>query len=166
MTRSKSGSMWTLESDEISVEINNLNTRLMEIERDESGAWIYIHALRGNFGFIVNSHTLMEHIQYTITCVDALKQLQTIYKMKLSTVNEVLPVTSFEISTPRFLSKSGSRVVIGNESSCFGHILSLKNGTTHALDLNCDLKKNQNDFVDHIPLLFGTRFLSKSQFIT
>ena len=69
---------------------------------------------------------MMEHINHNITDVDALKQLQTVYKLKLSTLSEALSVTSFEVSIPRFLSNSGAHTVVGNEASYFSHIPSYK----------------------------------------
>ena len=61
-------------------------------------------------------------MHHSISGVDLLKQLQTVYKFKLNTISEALSVTSFEVSTPRFLFSSGSHSVIGNKASYFLHI--------------------------------------------
>ena len=92
----------------------------------ESDAWLELHMPEGNFGYLIDFHTLMEHIHHAITGVDSLKQLQNVYKLKLSTIAESLAVTSFEVSLPRFLSSSGAHTVIDNEMSHFTHIKSYK----------------------------------------
>ena len=92
----------------------------------ESDALLELHVPAGNFGYIIDFHTLMEHIHHTITGVDSLKQLQNVYKLKLSTIAESLAVTSFEVVSPRFLSSSGMHTVIDNETSYFTHIKSYK----------------------------------------
>ena len=75
---------------------------------------------------MVDFHTLMEHVHHSITGVDALKQLQTVYKLKLNTISEALSVTSFEVRIPRFLANTGAHMVIDNEASYFSHIKSYK----------------------------------------
>ena len=90
--------------------------------KGESDSWLELNAAHNNFGFVVDCHILLEHIHHSITGMDALKQLQTVYKLQLSTISEALSVTSFEVSTPRFLSASGQHRIIGNESSYFSHI--------------------------------------------
>ena len=94
--------------------------------KNDSDAWLKTHTPGGKFGFVIDSHTMMEHINHNIPGVDALKQLQTVYKLKLSTLSEALSVTSFEASIPRFLSNSGAHTVVGNEASYFSHIPSCK----------------------------------------
>ena len=64
--------------------------------KTESDAWLDTHVPSGDFGFVIDFHTLLEHIHHAITGMDALKQLQTVYKLKLSTISEALSVTSFE----------------------------------------------------------------------
>ena len=94
--------------------------------KGEADAWLDLHAPNGNFGFVIDFHTLMDHIHHAITGVNSLKQLQNVYKLKLNTISELLAVTSFEVSTPRFLSKSGAHAVIDNKASYFLHILTYK----------------------------------------
>ena len=130
-------------------DIDNLADRIAELEKDtaklslkgegtvqfhnlgfhgksDSDAYLELHSPGGGFGFVVDFHTLMEHIHHSITGVDALKQLQTVYKLKLTTISEALAVTSFEVPVPRFLSKSGAHMVIDNEASYFSQIPSYK----------------------------------------
>ena len=92
----------------------------------ESDAWFEIHSPEGTFGLIVDFHTLMEHLYHAITGVDAMKQLQNVYKLKMKTISEALSVTSFEVPMPRFLTSSGSHVVIDNQESYFTHIKTYK----------------------------------------
>ena len=93
----------------------------------ESDTWLELKIPSGSFGFIIDFHTLMEHVHYAITGVDSLKQLQNVYKLQLSTIAESLAVTSFELSSPRFLSNTGVHTVIDNETSYFTHIKTYKN---------------------------------------
>ena len=58
------------------------------------------HAPVTSFGFIIDFHTLVEHFHHAITGTDALKQLQTIYKLKVSTLSEALSPNSFEGPDP------------------------------------------------------------------
>ena len=58
------------------IEFNNMRFR----GKKDSDAWIETHAPGGNFGFVVDFHTMMEHINHNITGVDALNQLQIVYK--------------------------------------------------------------------------------------
>ena len=92
----------------------------------ESDAWLELNVPDGNFGLLVDFHTLMEHIHHAITGVDSLKQLQNLYKLKLSTIAESLAVTSYEVASPRFLSNTGVHTMIDNETSYFSHIKSYK----------------------------------------
>ena len=92
------------------------------MDKGEADAWLDINSQNKNFGLLIDFHTLMEHVHHAITGVDALKQLQNVYKLKLSTISEALAVTSFEVTMPRFLSSSGAHVVIGNDVSYFSHI--------------------------------------------
>lgn len=82
------------------------------------------HAPEGNFGCIVNFRIIMEHIYHMIYDADCFKQLQLFYKLKLATIYEVLLLSSFETTTPRFLPLSGVHSVVDNHSSLFTHISS------------------------------------------
>ena len=94
--------------------------------KNDADSWLETHAQGGDFSFIVDFHILMEHIYQSITGIDALKQLQNVYKLKVSAIPEALSVTSFEVSVPRFLSSSGAHVVVSNDASYFSHISSYK----------------------------------------
>ena len=136
-------------ASDLSLELKDLNERMLELEsntarlankdgdaikfhnlgfrdKSESDAWLEMHAPEGHFGLIVDFHTLMEHIHHSITGVDAMKQLQSVYKLKLATISEALAVTSFEVNMPRFLSKTGAHLVIDNDTSYFNHIPTYK----------------------------------------
>ena len=96
------------------------------ISKDEASAWLEHNVPSGNFGLVVDFHTLMEHIHHSITGVDSLKQLQNVYKLKMKTLSEALSVASFEIPMPRFFSCSGRHVVIDNQESYFSQIKTYK----------------------------------------
>ena len=96
------------------------------LSKDEASAWLEHHVPSGNFGLLVDFHTLMEHIHHSITGVDSLKQLQNVYKLKMKTLSEALSVASFEIPMPRFFTCSGVHVVIDNQESYFSQIKTYK----------------------------------------
>ena len=85
--------------------------------KGESDAWLDVHITDGNFGFIIDFHTFLEHIHHTITGGDSLQQLHSVYKLKLSTISDLLAVIFFKVSTPHFMSSSGAHLVIYNEAS-------------------------------------------------
>ena len=124
------------------INFNNMGFR----SKKDSDAWIETHTPGGNFGFVVDFHSMMEHINHNITGVDALKQLQNVYKLKLSTLSEALSVTSFEVSMPRFLSKSGAHSVIGNQDSYFSHITSFSQWNNPSSGYKAKLKKELEIF--------------------
>ena len=150
-------------------EIEEMNDKIKDLERDtaklslkgegtvqfhslgfhgkgDSDAWLELHSPGGGFGFVVDFHTLMEHIHHAITGVDALKQLQTVYKLKLTTISEALAVTSFEVPIPRFLSKSGAHNVIDNEASYFSLIPTFKHWNDPNSGYKYRLKKELEKF--------------------
>ena len=114
--------------------------------KPEADAWLELNSPSGRFGLIVDFSTIMEHIHHAITGMDALKQLQTVYKLKLSTISEALSVTSFEIAMPRFLSNTGAHVVIDNESSYFSHIPSFAKWNDPNSGFKLRLKKELERF--------------------
>ena len=117
---------------ELKMQVDNLDDRVKNMDsqgdviqfhslnftsKSEADAWLEHHAPNGNFGLVVDFHTLMEHIHHSITGVDALKQLQNVYKLKMKTLSEALSVASFEVPVPRYFTNSGTHVVIDNQES-------------------------------------------------
>ena len=116
------------------------------MSKQESDAWLEHHAPDGNFGLVVDFHTLMEHIHHSITGVDSLKQLQNVYKLKLKTLSEALSVASFEMSMPRFLTSSGAHMVIDNHQSYFSQIKTFKEWNNPNSGYKLRLKKELERF--------------------
>ena len=137
---------------EVSVEKENSKGEAIKFNnvafpsKAESDAWLELHMPTGNFGYLIDFHTLMEHIHHAISGVDSLKQLQNVYKLKLSTIAEALAVTSFEVSSPRFLSATGSHTVIDNETSYFTHIKSYKSWNDPSSGFKYRWKKEMERF--------------------
>ena len=129
-------------TDDGSIKYYNLNFPL----KGEAGAWLDLHAPGGNFGFVIDFHTLLEHIHHAITGVDSLKKLQTVYKLKLNTISEALSITSFKVTTPRFLSSSDSHSAIGNEASYFSDISSYCEWNNPSSGYKLRLKKELERF--------------------
>ena len=92
--------------------------------RNEANAWLELHAPKNQFGFIVDFHTVMEHIHQQITGMDSLAALGKLYKLRLKTMSESVAMTSFEVQSPRFLTSSGAHSVVDSEASYFSHIVS------------------------------------------
>ena len=126
---------------ELKIQVDNLDDRVKNMDsqgdviqfhslnftsKSEADAWLEHHAPNGNFGLVVDFHTLMEHIHHSITGVDALKQLQNVYKLKMKTLSEALSVASFEVPVPRYFTSSGTHVVIDNQESYFSQIKTFK----------------------------------------
>ena len=93
----------------------------------DARAWLETSCQNGKFGFIVDFHTVMEHIHQQITGADSLKQMGQVYKLSLTTIAEAVQMTSFEVSSPRFLTASGAHHVLGNKASYFSYIKTYDN---------------------------------------
>ena len=64
---------------------------------------------------------------------------------------DALSVTSFEVAFPRFLSDSGTHVVVGNDSSHYSHISSYKNWNDPSSGYKYRLKYELENFRrDHL----------------
>jgi hypothetical protein len=59
---------------------------------------------------------VLEHVSANINGVNVLKSMETLCKIKLTTVSEGLAISSFERDIPKFFSVAGHRVVKSNES--------------------------------------------------
>ena len=109
-------------SEGAAIGFHNLGFR----SKTESKAWLQLNAPIDQFGFIVDFHTVMEHIHQQITGVDSLSSLGKLYKLRHKTLSEVISMTSFEVISPRFLSSTGCHSVINTEASYFTHISSFE----------------------------------------
>ena len=116
------------------------------MSKSDADAWLEHHVPNANFGLVVDFHTLMEHIHHSITGVDALKQLQNVYKLKMKTLSEALSVASFEVPVPRYLTSSGMHVVIDNQESYFSHIKTFKQWNNPNSGYKLRLKKELERF--------------------
>ena len=114
--------------------------------KEQSDAWLELHAPDGNFGLLIDFHTLMEHIFHSITGVDSLKQLQNVYKLKLKTLSEALAIASFETLVPRFFTSTGNHTVIDNHESYFSQIKTFKDWNNPNSGFKLRLKKELERF--------------------
>ena len=92
--------------------------------KNEANSWLELHAPKNQFGFVVDFHTVMEHIHQQITGMDSLASLGKLFKLRLKTMSESVSMTSFEVQSPRFLTSSGAHSVVDSEASYFTHIVS------------------------------------------
>lgn len=86
----------------------------------ECNAWIKTHFPRDDFGYIIDFHVLMEHLQNQM-CGDGelLKRLERVYKLKLATLMQGNTITSFESKIPKFFSNTIGHSVVRRDQSYF-----------------------------------------------
>jgi hypothetical protein len=71
------------------------------------------------FGLIVSPHTVMEHIQSSISGEESLPKMEKLYKLKLTMICKGLAMTSFENKIPYFLTLGATHSVVRMEESHF-----------------------------------------------
>mmetsp|Transcript_2269 Transcript_2269/g.3186 ORF Transcript_2269/g.3186 Transcript_2269/m.3186 type:complete len:82 (+) Transcript_2269:1940-2185(+) len=49
----------------------------------EAAAWLSLHSVSRDFGYLVDFHTLIEHVHANIANEDSLKSMERIYKLTL-----------------------------------------------------------------------------------
>jgi hypothetical protein len=82
----------------------------------EAFALLAIECPSNAFGLLVDPHMVLKHVFANINGVNVLKSMETLCKIKLTTVSEGLAISSFERDIPKFFSVAGHRVVKSNES--------------------------------------------------
>ena len=87
----------------------------------EAAAWLEIHA-SSDYGFLVDFHTVMEHVSFNVSTSDTLATMTKLQKLKVSSMSEGVVITSFERVTPKYFSKSNDHVPSKNTESCFDAI--------------------------------------------
>eukprot|EP00978_Attheya_sp_CCMP212_P034021 scaffold140543_cov74-Attheya_sp.AAC.1 len=89
---------------------------------EESASWLATHSPSNDFGIFVDAHMVQEHIHYTLHGTDALKRLESLYKLKIDTISQGLAITSFENTIPKIFSKSLDHKVLRDDASYFNMI--------------------------------------------
>lgn len=92
--------------------------------RNEADAWVETNDPHGHFGLIVDFHIALEHMEQSISGVDSLSRMQTLYKLKIRNNTEALCVNSFERQIPKFLSTTSTHQVWDNKTSLLSKIKS------------------------------------------
>eukprot|EP00978_Attheya_sp_CCMP212_P024127 scaffold75400_cov53-Attheya_sp.AAC.4 len=64
---------------------------------------------------------VLEHIHYNIHGVNSLTQLEKLYKLKIETIGQGIPLQSFESSVPKIFNGTGYKLVL-NDLSFFDKI--------------------------------------------
>ena len=91
--------------------------------REEVENWLLLYSLNTSFGYLVDVHTICEHIHAQLFGRDStLGNLQNLAKLKLKTDTEGSAVTSFERAIPKLFIKSVAFKVVKNDSSYFDTI--------------------------------------------
>eukprot|EP00978_Attheya_sp_CCMP212_P035422 scaffold154164_cov26-Attheya_sp.AAC.1 len=91
-------------TDEQAIKFASMGFRRSE----ESVSWLATHSPSNDFGIFVDAHMVLEHIHYTLHGTDALKRLESLYKLKIDTISQGLAITSFENTIPIFFQVLGS----------------------------------------------------------
>jgi hypothetical protein len=105
-------------TDERAIKFASMGFRRSE----ESASWLATHSPSNDFGIFVDAHMVLEHIHYTLHGTDALKRLESLYKLKIDTISQGLAITSFENTIPKMFSKSLDHKVLRDDASYFNMI--------------------------------------------
>ena len=85
-------------NDSSVIKYSNLGFR----SQKECDAWIEINQPSDDYGLIIDFNGLMEHVWTQIVGQKILTNLEKVYKMKLSSNNQAVTLTSFETRIPKF----------------------------------------------------------------
>lgn len=86
----------------------------------ECTAWLEIHSPGTDFGILNDYHMVMEHVFILITGINLNATLEKIYKMKLSTPNQGVALSSFELRVPKFFSGNPKNIgIVKRDESYF-----------------------------------------------
>jgi hypothetical protein len=88
---------------------------------EEAYSWLEMNGPK-EFGLMVDFHTVLEHVYQSSTNSDTLSRLQTLYKLKISTLTEGVAMTSFDSLLPKYFAKDGSHRVVRYGDSYFDKI--------------------------------------------
>ena len=94
--------------------------------RNDVASWLLKHSPGRNFGWVIDDHTLCEHLFAQMFSRDStiLGNLQNLAKLKLTIDTEGISVSSFERKTPKIFSKTLAFKVIRSDASYFDTISS------------------------------------------
>ena len=99
-------------SDETAIRFGQLGLRNLQ----ELSAWMEIHNPEEDYGYLVDMHLVFEHVYAQIHGQKLMSNFEKIYKMKLSSNNAALAITSFEARLPRFFSSDNKNYIRKDES--------------------------------------------------
>jgi len=85
-------------TDEATIQYGGLGFRT----KADCNAWIEIHQPKDNYGLLMDFNTVMEHVYCQIVGQKLLSNLERIYKMKMTSNNQAVAMTSFETRLPKF----------------------------------------------------------------
>jgi len=87
--------------------------------QSECDSWIELHQPKGDYGLLMDFHTVLEHAHLQLAGQKILPNLQSIYKMKLQSNNQAVAMTSFEDRIPKFFGGEGRTVNIVREDDSY-----------------------------------------------
>jgi len=85
-------------TDEATIQYGGLGFRT----KADCNAWIEIHQPKENYGLLMDFNTVMEHVYCQMVGQKLLSNLERIYKMKMTSNNQAVAMTSFETRLPKF----------------------------------------------------------------
>lgn len=99
--------------------------------RLDSDAWLTVNSPGEEFGYIVDVHTICEHLFVQLYCKEStLGNLHNLAKLKLKTDVEGISVTSFDVQVPKLFVKNPNFKVIRKDGSYFDTVQSYNDWNT------------------------------------
>jgi hypothetical protein len=78
---------------------------------DQTKAWIAINASTSDLSFVVDPHTVFEHISSVISSCDFLSKYHQAHKLRIETLGQGCSMTSFEHPIPKIWTDKGTLVI-------------------------------------------------------
>ena len=96
----------------------------VSFERPEDvRAWIHVNMDLSDVGYIVDPHTVMEHVYANLVGEDFLSTFQKLHKLEIETLSQGLMMTSYQQPVPKLFS-TGKIKVVKEDSSFLDRIIS------------------------------------------
>lgn len=127
---------------------------------NDAEAWVTENLDSESYGLIVDAHLVMEHIYHQTFCDDgALKELNSLYKIKIDNLTQGLAMSSFDYATPRFFSVSANLLnkkpkIRKPEASHFDNIENYEDWDLPIMGFRAKLKDQLEEFQDtHVRMI-------------
>lgn len=126
----------------------------------EAEAWVTEHLDSESYGLIVDVHLVLEHIYHQAFCDDgALKELNSLYKIKIDNLTQGLAMQSFDYAMPRFFAAPTNLMnkkpkIRRPESSHFDNIENYEDWDLPIMGFRAKLKDHLEEFQEtHVRMI-------------